>query len=103
MISARAAHHIILLHPARSREARVICSKLPPIHFVMLPIYFVFHAFASHSISLDHTLHQLAPAVSDCVAKEGELTAQNKSEKLSSGVKLCKNTLVCAVLSPTDS
>ena len=35
---------------------------------------------------LYYTLHQLAPAVSDCVAKEGEFTAHNKSEKLSGGV-----------------
>ena len=37
---------------------------------------------------LYHTLYLLAPVISDCVAKEGERVAHNKSEKLSGDVQL---------------
>ena len=52
---------------------------------------------------LNRTLDQLAPAISDVVAKEGEIAAHNNSQKLSGGVKLCKDALVCSVFNRTDS
>ena len=50
------------------------------------------------------TYEGLAPAVSDCVAKEGELCVAQHIQvaldaTLSGGVQLCVNTLVCTVLS----
>ena len=36
------------------------------------------HSLPTHFL-LDHTLHQLAPAVSYCVSKEGHLATYNKS------------------------
>ena len=64
---------------------------------------YVFHAVASHSLSHVTTLHQFALTVSHRVAKEGEFATHNKSMKLSGGVKLCTDTLVCSVFSITDS
>ena len=69
-----------LLHVARSRESRVISSIRPLIHFVMLPIHGVFTPSLPMNFPLYHI--QLAAAVSDVVAREGELAAHNKSEKL---------------------
>ena len=41
---------------------------------------------------LDHILHWLAPAVSDCMPKEGEFAKHNISQKMYGSVKLYKDT-----------
>ena len=57
-------------------------------------MYQVFHAVFPMYFFQYHTLYQLTPTVSDCVAKAGELAAHTKSRLLSDGVQLCQNTLV---------
>ena len=90
-----------------TRESHMISSILPPMDpFCDVATVTCLRSSTpsfSMNFPLYHTLCQLATAVSDCVAKEGELAALNTSEKLSGGVKPCKNTVVCSVFSPTDS
>ena len=49
----------------------------------------VFHAFASRSLPLDHALHQLTPAVSDCVSKVVHVTSENKLFSIMLGLGFC--------------
>ena len=63
-------------------------------------LYSLFHGVVSHVVPLYQILYQLAPAISDFVAKEGWRVAHKKSDCQSCVVQ---NTLVSTVRSPTDS